>query len=361
MHNNSNFDTKGFVFFMKSVFSAVFLFMLIVFVPGIYTNYVISSEYNTLQMEARVSSLHEKNDQNLITKHEEEKIDSNKTKLGFVGDIMLDRNIESVIVKSIQRDFQFPFYFVDKKLKEFDILFGNLEGPVSDKGADQGSIYSFRMDPKVIDVLKSKGFKVLSVANNHMGDWGTSAMKDTFVRLDNRGIKYVGGGVNEDEAYNYKIIEIKGIKIAYAAFSQFGKGYLEAIGDNSGIAIISKEKIKDVVKRAQDVADIVVVSFHFGDEYQTTQNKYQEKISRYTIDQGADLVVGHHPHVVQPIEEYEDGYIAYSLGNFIFDQNFSDDTKNGAILEVTLKENKIIEVKKTKVEFTDAFQPFLVE
>ncbi|MCR4306451.1 MAG: CapA family protein, partial [Candidatus Yonathbacteria bacterium] len=232
---------------------------------------------------------------------------------------------------------------------------------VSDQGADQGSVYSFRMSPAVIPALARAGFGVVSVANNHMGDFGTEAVADTFRRLSAASIMHAGGGFTEEEAYGPKTITLDGIRIAFLAFSEFGKNYLEAKEYGPGIAVTSRESLQTSITRAKETSDVVVVSFHFGDEYESEPNDYQKEIAHLAIDLGADLVVGHHPHVVAPLVRYKEGYIAYSLGNFIFDQNFSQETMEGAVLEVELRGARITGAKLTPVRLNAHFQPELLE
>jgi len=276
--------------------------------------------------------------------------------LGFVGDIMLDRNVEKIILTEANGDFNFPFTYIGDKLSAYDFMFGNLEGAVSDKGEDQGSLYSFRMDTKAISALKNAGFDILSVANNHAADWGSDAMYDTLRRLDGMGFRYVGGGFNVLNAYRPKIVDIDGTRIAYLAFSQFESGNLEG---NVTLAHLGEDILKKSLKDIRQEADVVIVSMHFGDEYEPLPNDYQKHIARLAIDSGADLVVGHHPHVVQPVEKYGRGYIAYSLGNFIFDQNFSEETMQGLLLEATIQSREIVGVKEIPFCMNDYFQPIL--
>jgi len=294
--------------------------------------------------------------------------------LFFVGDIMLDRGVELEIKKNGNSDFKFPFLKIEKDLKEADILFGNLEGPISDKGQKVGSIYSFRMDPKSIDGLLFAGFDILSVANNHMFDYSRVAMEDTFSRLEKAGIDYVGGGFSETEAYSPVVKEINPstgtssepqpnsspkAKIAFLAFNDISAPSWEAKGERSGMALLDKDKLEASIKNAKNQADLVVVSMHFGDEYKTSPTLRQKTMARFAIDSGADLVVGHHPHVIEPIEKYKEGYIAYSLGNFIFDQNFSEETMEGLILKVFVENGKIKEVIPVEFKINQNFQPFL--
>jgi poly-gamma-glutamate synthesis protein (capsule biosynthesis protein) len=275
----------------------------------------------------------------------------------FVGDIMLDRGVELEIKKNGNSDFKFPFLKIKKDLEEADILFGNLEGPISDKGQKVGSIYSFRMDPKAIDGLLFAGFDILSLANNHMLDYSRKAMEDTFSRLREAGIGYTGAGINKAEAYSPIIKEVNGTKIAFLAFTNLGALSWEATADKSGMALFSKDRLEDAIKNAKNKSNLVVVSFHFGDEYKTSPTSEQKSLARSAIDFGADLVIGHHPHVVEPLEEYKGKYIAYSLGNFVFDQNFSDETMKGLILKVIVENGRIKKVSSIDFVINQHFQP----
>lgn len=280
-----------------------------------------------------------------------------KITLFFVGDVMLDRGVKKEIEKYGGGDFKFPFLKISPFLKEADILVGNLEGPISDKGKKVGSIYSFRMDPKAIEGLKFAGFDILSLANNHIFDYGREALEDTFLRLRDAGIDYLGGGFNEIEACSPKIKEIKETKIAFLAFTNLGSPFWQAKSNTSGICWLDKENLEKGIKEAKSKSDLVIVLFHFGNEYEKKPNIEQKDFAHFAIDSGADLVVGHHPHVIQEIEEYKGKYIAYSLGNFVFDQAFSKETMEGLILKVILEEKKIKEVSQIKFEINQYFQP----
>lgn len=348
------FDKNGFLFFLKFV-----ILVLALFLVGKYGFSLRETEpviiTNTKNEEQSLSVIDPKQLENIKTGDSL----SEKLTLGFVGDIMLDRGVKSSVMKNGNGDYIFMFEKIKDYLNSFDILFGNLEGPISDGGINAGSIYSFRMDPLSAKSLKEAGFDVLSIANNHIGDWGKTAIKDTIQNLENVGIAYVGGGNNKEEAYQLKIIETNKAKISFLAFSQFGKGYLEAGNNIAGIAIISDEKLKFTIEKAKSESDIVIVSFHFGDEYREEPNDYQKTISHKAVDYGADLVIGHHPHVVERIEKYKDRYIAYSLGNFVFDQYFSKETMEGMALKVMVENKKITEAIADKIILNKYYQPEL--
>lgn len=352
----SHFDKKGFFFFLKFTALIFVLFLAAKYGPRINESDFIIVANDKSQKVKQIAGLV------ALKKFDEIKqTDSTpkKISLGFVGDIMLDRGVKTSVTKYGNGDYIFVFEKVKDYLNDFDVLFGNLEGPISDRGTKTGSVYSFRMNPKSAAALQEAGFDVLSVANNHIGDWSKVAMKDTFKNLEDAGIIYSGGGENKKEAYEIKTILKNDTRIAYLSFSEFGKGYLEAGEDTAGIAIISDEKLKSGIEKAKAENDIVIVSFHFGDEYKKEPNAYQKTFAHKAIDYGADLVVGHHPHVVEPIEKYKDKYIAYSLGNFVFDQHFSKETMEGLALKVTVENKKITEVSSDKILINKYYQPEL--
>ena len=291
-------------------------------------------------------------------------IEESKITMIFVGDIMLDRGVKNMVDKHGDGDFKFPFLKIADYLKKADIVFGNLESVISDKGTKVGSIYSFRADPKAVEGLVFSGFNVVSVANNHVFDYGRLAMEDSFLRLKKAGIAYVGGGFSEEEAYAPIIKEIEGLKIAFLAYTNLGSIHWTAKEENSGIAWMEKDRVEKDIKEAKDQADLIIVSFHYGDEYQLKPNYFQVSVSQAAIDAGADLVIGHHPHVVQPVEIRQlaerKGYIAYSLGNFIFDQDFSEETMEGLMLKVIVQKGKIKEVIPVETRINQYYQPEII-
>ena len=281
----------------------------------------------------------------------------------LVGDIMLNRGVEYMMKTEGNGDFRFPFSKIAKDLKKADILFGNLEGPISDKGIKVGSIYSFRAEPEAIEGLTFAGFNLISLANNHAFDYGREALEDCLAKLSKAGIDYVGAGFNEGEAYGGRtpvIKEIEGTKIGFLAYTNLGPETWKATERNSGIAWINEndfEKIKKDIENAKSQADILIVSLHAGEEYAAEPTQFQIEFSKAAIDAGADLVIGHHPHVVQKSEKYKDKWIFYSLGNFVFDQSFSQETMRGKILEILIKDGKINELIPKKIKLNNYFQP----
>ncbi|HQM18939.1 MAG TPA: CapA family protein, partial [Candidatus Paceibacterota bacterium] len=160
------------------------------------------------------------------------------TKVYFVGDMMLARGVESSVNKNFGGDFSELFKNVPE-LKEADILFGNLEGPISNNGNNVGSIYSFRHKLLILPALKKAGFDVLSFANNHIGDWNVKAFNDTLTHLKDYDILVTGAGENKVVAETPAIIEKNDIRFGFIGFSDVGPNWMEATEERSGILLAS--------------------------------------------------------------------------------------------------------------------------
>jgi D-alanyl-D-alanine carboxypeptidase/poly-gamma-glutamate capsule biosynthesis protein CapA/YwtB (metallophosphatase superfamily) len=291
-----------------------------------------------------------------FTIKEGESSDENFSML-FVGDIMMDRGIRKTVETVGKGNYSYPFDKIRDFITGADLAFANLEGPISDQGENHGSIYSFRMDPASTKAIYDAGFDILSLANNHMGDYGRQAMEDTMRRLRRAGVAYTGAGWNSTEARQPTIIERAGERVGFLGFSDVGPAWMEAGDALSGILLADPAQVTDAVRQARGKVDILVVSFHFGEEYHTVSSARQKELARAAIDAGANIVIGHHPHVAEEVEEYHGGVIAYSLGNFVFDQAFSPDTKEALMVELDMKAKKVEVIKKIPIEFTENFQP----
>jgi len=294
--------------------------------------------------------------------------DQNFITLSFAGDIMLDRGVKNSVIKNFNNDYSQLFEKSDnllELLKNTDIFFADLEGTASDQGIDQKNLYSFRMNPVVIPTLRGAGVSVLSLANNHVADWGRNAFIDTLARLKENEILYTGGGNNKTEAETPAIIEKYGMKIGYLGFSDVGPNYMSACSDKAGVLLASDPNFDEIIKNAAKQVDYLVVTFHFGVEYKAKHNARQEELAHRAIDDGAKIIIGSHPHVVEDTEVYSPkdctqnscvGYIAYSLGNFIFDQSWSKPTMQGMLLELKLFKDGSMTVVKNATQQNSVFQ-----
>ena len=282
--------------------------------------------------------------------------DQEYVKLIFGGDIMMDRGVKTSVTKNLGGDYGRLFENLGF-LKDFDIVFANLEGPASDKGRDKRNLYSFRMDPAILPALKNAGMSIVSVANNHVGDWGRNAYIDNLEQLKKVGILFTGGGMDSVEAETPTVIEKQTIKVGFLGFSDVGPSDMEAGQENAGLLLAHNPRFDEIIQNASKQVDYLIVSFHWGDEYKTIHNKRQESLAHKAIDNGAKIVIGHHPHVVQDFEVYKESFIAYSLGNFIFDQSWSEPTMMGMLLEIKLNKDGNMSVRKDPFKLNNFFQP----
>ncbi len=282
--------------------------------------------------------------------------DGGAAELLFVGDIMLSRHIGTLMER--KADWFFPFRKMRDAIRAADIAVGNLEGPISSRGTSSGGAYSFRADPRAAAGLVDAGFDVLSVANNHIWDYGADAFADTLSILNENGIAAAGGGATHTAAHEPAIAAAGGMRIAFLGYTDLVPRARGEAGARPATAFLDETAMVRDIARVRQAADAVVVLLHWGDEYETHRSGRQSAIAHAAIDAGAILVVGHHPHVVQEVEEYRGGLIAYSLGNFVFDQNFSEDTKRGLALAVALRGGAVESFRLLPVSFTAEFQPY---
>lgn len=207
-----------------------------------------------------------------------------------------------------------------------DIGFANLEGALTDRGEPWPKGYNFRTPPRFTAGLATAGFDVVSLANNHTLDYGEIGLLDTLDALTNAGVSYAGAGRNAAEARAPVIVEANGLRVAFLAYvatpQEAGGFAIEqwlAGEATPGLAYASNEAIAADVAAARAVADFVIVTVHAGTEYRNAPDSTQARIVNAALAAGADAYIGHHAHVVQPVELRNGQLIAWGLGNFIFD------------------------------------------
>lgn len=238
------------------------------------------------------------------------------------GDIMLGRNVEAWVKKTGNP--RYPFERIHPLLTGADRLMANLEGPIPSRHipTPTGSV-RFSFATSSAQALVDEGFNILSLANNHALDYGKKEFSNTQQWLSEHGIQPIGHPQLAAEEYTIAPV-IDERQFVFMSFNAHPDGYTE-------------DKLDLVKKLKQKHPDsFVVVTIHWGDEYQLRSNKKQQAFARKLIDAGADVIFGHHPHVVQELEVYKDRVVFYSLGNFIFDQYFSRDTQEGLAVEMQI-------------------------
>lgn len=266
-----------------------------------------------------------------------------------VGDIMLSRNVAAKIEQT--NDPLLPFAQVGELLSSTDFNIANLESPYS--GSDHypktGSLI-FNAPPNTIQGLLKYNFKLLNLANNHALDQGLAGLTYTLDYLKQHELLTIGAGQTLDEAWQPVRWEINGISFgfigaSYASINDNGKT------TNNHVARIGElERLRAAISQLKPTTDLVIVSMHAGTEYTHNPNVSQQTFARAAIDYGADLVIGHHPHWIQTIETYRDKYIFYSLGNFIFDQMWSQKTREGLTIKVTVTKTPSAPQPSTRIK-----------
>ncbi len=256
--------------------------------------------------------------------------------IAAAGDVMLGGTATPFLEK---QGYDFPFDSTRSILTSADIAIVNLETPLTH--TDELLVkkkYRFRNPPeKVIPALQNAGIDIVSLANNHTLDYGYAGLRDTEEALLNGNIAYHGAGQTIADARKAVVLERKGQKIGFLAYSNTFPKEFWAGKNRPGTAFGHERHVRADVKALVDQGvEIIVVSFHWGQEGSTTLRPYQPMLAKAAIDSGADMVIGHHPHVLQEIEEYNGGVILYSLGNYIFG-SFSNRVNESAVINVSFK------------------------
>ncbi|HEU0189294.1 MAG TPA: CapA family protein [Gallionella sp.] len=275
-----------------------------------------------------------------------------------VGDIMLDGTARPVMA---EQGYDYPFVKMLPYFNGAQIIFGNVEGPLTDRGTpEDGKTFVFRSPPdKVGAALRAAGFNVVSLANNHTLDYGADGLIQTIETLDAAGILHAGAGADLMAARQPALIQVNGLKVAILAYSMTLPESFFAGPNKAGTAFGHESQVSADVMAARKQADIVLVSFHWGQEGKTALRDYQTHIGHSAIDAGAHVVIGHHPHILQGIEQYKDGVILYSLGNFTFG-SYSMNSARSAVAQLRFHNARLQSVRLFPINvnnFEIHFQP----
>jgi len=274
------------------------------------------------------------------------------------GDVIPARAVNYETIK--RNDFTWPFQKTADVVKDADITFINLETPLlhACPVTQQGMI--FCGDAKHVEGLLLAGVDIASLANNHAGNYQEKGVEETVQLLQDTGIAVVGTAT-----INPTVIDIRGMKFAFL-------GYDDITTPQPGVANVDEETIKKDIANAKTQADYVIVTYHWGVEYRDQPDDRQIYLGHFTIDAGADLVIGNHPHWIQPVEMYKpslpspDGerknkLITYAHGNYIFDQMWSEETKKGVIGRYTFYDNQLVDVEYLPLYIENYGQPHFLE
>lgn len=241
-----------------------------------------------------------------------------EVKVILTGDVMLGRTVE---IKSRELgDYSYPFRKVGERLNGSDIVFINLENPIIENCPEHSGGFKFCSSPKMLQGLSFAGVDIVNLANNHAGNYGQIGIEESIKLLAQKGIAATGLG------------ELVILKRGDTTF-----GFLGFDLTTSKL----NEKDISLIRRSNSKVDLLIIGIHWGMEYSTTPTRIQKIWAKEIILAGADVIAGHHPHWAQGSETIEDKPVYYSLGNFVFDQMWSERTKAGEIIELTFKDGKL--------------------
>ncbi|WP_408638281.1 CapA family protein [Paenibacillus glufosinatiresistens] len=241
--------------------------------------------------------------------------------MAFAGDILLDGYVGNQIARYGTK---YPFLKTAPLLKPADLAFANLETPVSIRGkASQGKTFVFRSKPETLEGLVYAGIDGVTLANNHILDYGQQAMLDTLIHLDRNRIGRTGAGANIKEAFRPYVKTIGGKSVAVLGVSRVLSGPAWYAGEKTpgAASAYTDEPMLSAVRASAKTHDFTVVYIHWNQEFKDYPEAYARKLARSLIDSGADLIIGAHSHCLMGVEYYKHKPIYYSLGNFVFNRS----------------------------------------
>jgi len=292
------------------------------------------------------------------TNIDEKQVEKKTITISAVGDCTLGRDDRSDYYNSLphfleKNNYDYSYFFkgVYDIVSNDDLTIANLESVFTDYNVRADKKFTFKATSDFVNILLEGSVEAVNLANNHTYDYLQKGYDDTILTLKNNFVEYFGNGI-------YNIVEVKGKKIGLCGIQGWDTYY-------------ACNCIDDAMKYFNEVGtDLEIFSFHWGEERDYTQNENQETIARHAIDSGADLVLGHHPHVLQGIEEYNGKYIVYSLGNFVFGGNKNPGDKDTMVVQVSFNyENdkligtdiKLIPTLLSSVDDYNDYQPTILE
>jgi len=299
-----------------------------------------------------------------------------ETRITLVGDIMLGRGVGEVAAAT--GDPAAPLRPLQRRLAGADITVGNLESTLSRAGAPRQGDDSFAAPPGVLPGLADSGFDVLSLANNHTGDFGTAALVQTLRRVGGSPVEQVGAGRHVTGAWRPVVVRRHGVRFGFVAFNAIGETP-RATASTPGVASVRmqprtgplsaadlRRAVRTVRTLRRDRADVVVVLPHWGAQYTHVPVPAQRRVARALVEAGADVVVGGHPHWVQQVQRVRPGpdggggLVVHSLGNYVFDMDFSRQTQEGVICDLVFAGDRLRAVRFTPYVIGSDFAPRVV-
>lgn len=286
--------------------------------------------------------------------------------LSAIGDIMCHNSqyIDAYISSTDTYDFSYVFDDIKNYIEPADISIGNLETSFAGKEVGYSNYPQFNSPEELAYSLSDIGIDILSTAGNHCLDKGFSGLSNTLNVLDNANISHTGTARTKEERDSILFKDIKGVKVAFISYTYGTNGIPIPEDKDFCVNLIDKDLIKKDIESAKSQnADVIIACMHWGIEYQTTQNAEQENLANFLFENGVDIILGNHPHVLQPMEQktvtLEDGttkdcFVIYAFGNFICDQN-AENTRSSIILNMNITKNADGKISIDNVDYVPIY------
>ena len=270
--------------------------------------------------------------------------------ISIAGDVLLDRGVASAIEKN---GAFYPYTGITMLFRDDDITIANLECPLTNAtgGAMKQTQFVFKASPDNAGVLKTAGFDVLTLANNHTMDYLSAGLSETMTVLDNAGLFHAGAG-NNATSVKPCFVDKNGVRIGILSYSSLPPEGFMFDENDATIAYARADFSDDMCREISETAaqcDFLLVVFHWGTEYRHDVNDMQIELAHAAVDSGAAAVIGAHPHVLQGKEFYNGAPIYYSVGNFVFDKQIPEGTDEALIIQLTVGKNGIVDVTELPV------------
>lgn len=324
------------------------IILLIVFIFSAIKMKLSSSKVNNIEQLSKNGEIVQDGQKNNSTDGSTpEKPKDITINMTLTGDIMCHNTIFNDAYDSSAETYDFSYIFEDIKyyIQTADIAVGNLETTFAGSSRKYSGYPTFNTPEQLAYNLKKVGFDVLSTANNHCYDSGYKGLESTINFLDDADISHTGTFKSAEDQNTILIKNVKGMKIAFLSFTYGTNGIPVPSDKTYSVNLIDNKLIKNQLNLAKEQKpDLICVSMHWGDEYHTSPNSEQKELANFLFENGADIIIGNHPHVLEPMEKREvtlsDGttkecFVVYSLGNFLADQNKTN-TRNSAILNLNI-------------------------
>ena len=349
--NKANLHTDINLTKTRNILIIIICILLIIFTGVIAFNYLKNkNDYKNLvetsKQEIEIEKQEEQDSSNNVQENQKEETDTTFT-LTAIGDVMCHNTqyMDAYDSDTGTYDFSYVFDNISSYTKTADICIGNLETSFAGEDRGYSNYPTFNSPDSLADSLKSIGVDVLSTAGNHALDMGFSGLSRTIDVLDKADISHLGTYKTQEDQDKVLIKYVKGVKIAFIDYTYGTNGISVPSDKKFCINLIDKDLIKKHIETAKNQnADMIVACMHWGTEYQTKQNSEQEELADFLFQNGVNVIIGNHPHVIQPMEKRtvtledgstRDGFVVYALGNFICDQN-AVNTRDSIILNLKI-------------------------